>query len=119
MSYFLGGSNDSITSHFFISNGPNTVLNHHKSFLVYLDFTKVKLKPKNHQKAAWLASNCHTHSEREQYVRELQKYFPVDVYGKCGSKKCPDKKKCHEYLAKNYMFYLSFENSICQGLSIF
>ena len=84
-------------------------------FLTYLDAVKVKLKPKKHLKAVWLASNCHTFSERENYVRELQKFFPVDVYGKCGLEKCPDNENCYEYLAKNYMFYLSFENSICPG----
>ena len=39
--------------------------------------TKIELKPKKYQKAAWLVSNCHTHSEREHYVEELRKYFPV------------------------------------------
>ena len=43
----------------------------------FLDATKIELKPKKFQKAAWLVSNCHTHSEREHYVEELQKYFPV------------------------------------------
>ena len=80
-----------------------------------LDAPVIKVKPKKYPKAAWLVSNCHTDSKREQYVEELQKYFPVDIYGYCGSHKCPDNKKCHEYLADNYMFYLSFENSICKG----
>ena len=77
--------------------------------------SNIKLKPKIHQKAAWLVSNCHTHSKREQYVEELQKYFPVDIYGKCGTHSCADEKNCHKYIGENYMFYLSFENSICQG----
>ena len=48
-------------------------------------------------------------------MKELQEHFPVDIYGKCGTKKCPPNGNCYEYLANNYMFYLSFENSICQG----
>ena len=48
-------------------------------------------------------------------MKELQENFPVDIYGKCGTKKCPPNGNCYEYLANNYMFYLSFENSICQG----
>jgi len=46
-------------------------------------------------------------------------YIKVDVFGKCG-KKCPEyfrsskqKAQCKEIIAKEYMFYFSFENSIC------
>jgi hypothetical protein len=34
--------------------------------------------------SAWLVSNCKTHSEREEYAKELQKYINIDVYGACG-----------------------------------
>ena len=34
---------------------------------------------------AWLVSNCHTHSNREDYVGEMSKYVTVDVFGLCGS----------------------------------
>ena len=63
---------------------------------------------------AWLVSNCHTHSNRESYVAELSKYIDVDIYGASGIKKCPDNSKCNQYINDNYMFYLSFENSICK-----
>ena len=67
------------------------------------------------QKVAWLVSNCKTHSQREQYVKELSKYIQVDIYGHCGKKECPkDQEDCHAYLASNYLFYLSFENSLCK-----
>lgn len=75
--------------------------------------------PKNHQKrkgAIWMVSNCRTESRREAYVKELQKHFKVDVYGKCSrSKTCqpPQSSKCYGLL-KRYGFYLSFENSICR-----
>ena len=73
-----------------------------------------------------------TESDREDYVKELQNYFPVHVYGRCGNMwnygngngnySCPEndpgptynmKSKCFDYISKNYMFYLSFENSMC------
>ncbi len=45
-------------------------------------------------------------------MKELQKYIDVDVFGKCGQLKCSKDKKCHEMIAKNYKFYLAFENSV-------
>ncbi|OQV14680.1 putative Alpha-(1,3)-fucosyltransferase C [Hypsibius exemplaris] len=64
---------------------------------------------------AWFVSNCITPGRREEYVKELQKYIPVDVYGKCGPLKCPrnNEAACNDMLNKDYKFYLSFENSIC------
>ena len=74
---------------------------------------------------AWFASNCGpTRSRREEYVKELQKYIPVDVYGTCGPLKCPvnaptllaarRNEECYEMLEKKYKFYLSFENNYCK-----
>ena len=66
--------------------------------------------------AAWFVSNCRTSSRREQYVREMQKYTDVHIYG-CGPHKCPKSKGeyCYSELLKNdYKFYLSFENSFCK-----
>ena len=39
---------------------------------------------------AWIVSNCHSSGGREDYVTELKKYIPVDVYGRCGTLKCND-----------------------------
>ena len=74
---------------------------------------------------AWMVSNCHTVSQRENYVLELQKYVPVDVYGKCKNAmrdktkllSCPKGlgDECWEMINKKYKFYLSFENSRCYG----
>ena len=72
---------------------------------------------------AWFVGNCDTKSKRELYVKELQKYIDVDIYGKCGSLKCPDNpkvydprmnKECYDMLEQNYKFYLSFENIFCK-----
>ncbi|XP_069690390.1 alpha-(1,3)-fucosyltransferase C-like [Periplaneta americana] len=64
---------------------------------------------------AWFVSNCQTRSHREQYVAELSKFIPVDVYGNCGNLKCDRRNasKCNELLRSTYKFYLAFENSLC------
>jgi hypothetical protein len=65
---------------------------------------------------AWFVSHCPTAGLRERYVEELQKYIPVDIYGRCGSLKCPrtSSELCDLQLKKKYKFYLSFENSLCK-----
>ncbi|XP_037932228.1 alpha-(1,3)-fucosyltransferase C-like [Teleopsis dalmanni] len=63
---------------------------------------------------AWFVSNCRTYSKRERLVKELQKYIPVDIFGKCGDLKCKfGSTDCDEVLDTEYKFYLSFENSLC------
>lgn len=41
------------------------------------------------KQVAWFVSNCGARNGRLQYAHELQKYIAVDIYGACGSKKCP------------------------------
>ena len=65
---------------------------------------------------AWVVSNCKTPSKREEYVSELQKHIPVDIFGKCGTKNWPGRRtnsECGSLLEREYMFYLAFENSKC------
>ncbi|CAL1548726.1 unnamed protein product [Lymnaea stagnalis] len=64
--------------------------------------------------AAWFVSNCRSHGRREDYVKQLQKYIDVDIYGACGRLRCVDRNKCEQMLSEDYKFYLSFENSLCQ-----
>lgn len=73
---------------------------------------------------AWFVSNCKTPSRREDYVKELQKHIPVDIYGDCGPLKCGSQTlfktnrniDCYDTLLNNsYKFYLSFENSLCKN----
>lgn len=66
-------------------------------------------------KIAWMVSNCNAQSNRKELYEKLSKYFPIDVYGACGTMSCPreDFSGCYDLLARNYKFYLSFENSIC------
>jgi alpha-1,3-fucosyltransferase len=68
--------------------------------------------------AAALISNCGASSRRIEYIREIQKYIRVDVFGGCG-KECPKSvgnatRDCMEVLSRKYKFYLAFENSICR-----
>ena len=40
--------------------------------------------------------------------------MPVDIYGDCGTHKCPQNVGCFQYISDTYKFYLSFENSLCK-----
>jgi alpha-1,3-fucosyltransferase len=63
---------------------------------------------------AWFSSNCETPSQREQYVTELKRFLPVDIFGKCGTLGCRKYSPfCTRLLNNSYKFYLSFENSLC------
>ena len=60
---------------------------------------------------AWIVSHCDTDSDRERFVEELREHIEVDVFGACGSGgRCGD---CPATVERDYMFYLSLENSLC------
>ena len=66
---------------------------------------------------SWMVSNCNSHL-RNSFVHELQKYITVDVFGSCSrkfgeSKSCPRGEACRNII-KQYKFYLSFENALCE-----
>ena len=80
---------------------------------------------------AWMVSHCKTESKREQIVshlREVNENLNIDIFGKCGDKehKLPGqttndiaqtmKMRADLYVdkLKDYKFYLSFENALCQ-----
>jgi len=88
----------------------------------------LKLVPELHitersKSIAWMVSNCETESGREKYVKALQEFIEVDIYGDCGLLKCekdPEStfvslaiSQCWQQFARKYYFYLSFENNIC------
>ena len=64
--------------------------------------------------AAWLVSHCVTASKREIYVKMMQKYVNIDVFGKCSNRYCSRNTDCEKSIAKKYFFYISFENSLCK-----
>ncbi|XP_046337433.2 glycoprotein 3-alpha-L-fucosyltransferase A-like isoform X1 [Haliotis rufescens] len=71
-----------------------------------------KLVKEKTNSVAWFVSRCVSHSQREKYVNELQKYVDIDVFGRCGDSKCG--RDCYEKL-KSYKFFLAFENSFCEN----
>ncbi|ELU12931.1 hypothetical protein CAPTEDRAFT_74756, partial [Capitella teleta] len=94
------------------------------SNIEYRSLRDVNLTSTKTKGVAWFVSNCNTPSHREDYVNELQKHIPVDVYGDCGPLKCGEQtmqknKKnvdCYDNLLNNtYKFYLAFENSLCKN----
>lgn len=68
------------------------------------------------KQVAWFVSNCGARNNRLQYAKELGKYIGVDIFGACGTKRCPrsNSAKCFDMLNKDYKFYLAFENSNCR-----
>jgi len=68
--------------------------------------------------ATAVISNCGGTSNRLNYIKKLQQFIKVDVFGKCG-RKCPmqyrngDLGDCKSILGHDYKFYFAFENSIC------
>lgn len=80
----------------------------------------------NREKAPviWFVSHCRSHSGRDRYVRRLAKRIGVHIYGGCGTKTCGQDRRlrnpytverdpCFDLVAREYKFYLSFENDIC------
>ena len=85
---------------------------------IKIDYEAI-LKPKT-KLAVWFASNCNTSSRREDFVRKLMEYIPVDVYGKCSEKfsqnnVCSRKENCKEKILNHYKFYLALENALFKG----
>lgn len=90
--------------------------------LYHLKQTNVTYHQNKSRLIAWFVSVCKTQSQREEYVNELQRHIPVDIYGQCGPLKCGasrnqlNRSYCdYELLSApgSYKFYLSFENSLC------
>ena len=56
---------------------------------------------------AWMVSNCGDESGRKSYVKELQKYIDVDIYGDCGPLNCNNKSNpfacCKLLIRYNYL----------------
>ena len=72
----------------------------------------------------WFVSHCRSESGRDRYVRRLAQHIGVHIYGKCGNIKCGQDRRlrnpyqvdtdpCFDLVNKEYKFYLSLENDIC------
>ncbi|XP_076174536.1 glycoprotein 3-alpha-L-fucosyltransferase A [Ptiloglossa arizonensis] len=68
------------------------------------------------KKVAWFVSNCHPRNQRMHYAKELSRHIQVDIYGTCGTLRCPRSQyqACFDMLDEDYKFYLAFENSNCK-----
>ena len=87
----------------------------------HLSSSKVNFANGKTKMAAWFVSNCSSNSNRNEMVEELQRHIQIDVFGDCGTSSCPKKpgedassEECQEMAAKNYKFFMSLENSLCQ-----
>ena len=60
-----------------------------------------------------------------RYVKLLQRFIKVDIYGDCGPLSCGKNRNmghlyslqqdpCFDLVNRNYRFYLSFENALCR-----
>lgn len=66
--------------------------------------------------AAWMASHCPTESRREAVVAALQRHINITTVGRCGNLTCGRNHMdtyCFRWLAASHLFYLSFENALC------
>ncbi|XP_033758773.1 alpha-(1,3)-fucosyltransferase 6-like isoform X2 [Pecten maximus] len=76
----------------------------------------MKKKDKDHP-VAWLVSNCHASNGRNEYVKEMKKFLPVDVFGRCGTPIVASfgntSMEAYKILSIKHKFYLSFENNHC------
>ncbi len=75
-------------------------------------------------KAAWFWTHCSSLGGREKLLPALRRHMRVDVYGECGELECGQivemanlagNASCYAEMARSYKFYLSFENSLCDG----
>ncbi|XP_045171818.2 alpha-(1,3)-fucosyltransferase fut-6-like isoform X2 [Mercenaria mercenaria] len=67
------------------------------------------------KQAVWLVSNCGAVSKRDDFVSELQRSgVEVDIFGVCTDNLFHDKNDMLSRINKDYKFYFSFENSLCQ-----
>ncbi|GAB1604738.1 glycoprotein 3-alpha-L-fucosyltransferase A-like [Argonauta hians] len=99
----------------------STIVTPYEKFRYFNESIKQKKAKKNYaatktKKVAWFVSNCGAQNNRQEYAMELSNYIQVDIYGACGTFKCPRNtaEKCFDMLNKDYKFYLAFENSNCR-----
>ena len=65
--------------------------------------------------AAWFVSNCGAMSFRDEYVKEMESEgIKIDKYGSCVWDSHHSRHDLEQRLKRDYMFYLSFENSLCK-----
>ena len=83
----------------------------------FVDLSQQDFSSGKDKLVSWMVSNCKP-PLRKAFVRELQKHIAVDVFGSCSgqfgkSRSCPRGEACQSII-KQYKFYLSFENVLCE-----
>ena len=65
--------------------------------------------------AAWFVGNCVAQNGRFDYIKRLQRYIHIDIYGDCGGLECrrEKQKRCRTMMGRDYKFVMAFENSLC------
>ncbi|XP_059146705.1 glycoprotein 3-alpha-L-fucosyltransferase A-like [Physella acuta] len=68
----------------------------------------------NNRFSAWMSSNCYDYNRRQLVINELKAQLghDMDLYGKCGGKRCPET-VCYDTIS-NYKFFFTFENCNCR-----
>lgn len=66
----------------------------------------------------WASNHCHSLSGREDYVKELARHIPVEIYAAPCLKNAPEEhvkldRDAQWDLWRSYKFYLAFENDRC------
>lgn len=99
----------------------STIVAPYEKYVPYNDSLQWRTPVRNYaegktKQVAWFVSNCGARNGRRQYADELAKHITVDIYGACGTMKCPrfQNDQCFDMLNKQYKFYLAFENSNCR-----
>ncbi|XP_048248577.1 uncharacterized protein LOC124151241 isoform X4 [Haliotis rufescens] len=120
-STFKRGSDYPLTTHWLTNK--ETLLS--KEYLVPTDRKNVMRTDGGLAPIIFVHSDCNTPSNREQYVKTLQKYVDVDSYGPClHNKDFPEEFKNLDGIAgflkpdflrfvARYKFAMAFENAIC------
>ena len=83
----------------------------------FVDLSQQDFSSGKDKLVAWTVSNCKPQL-RKSFVRELQKYVTVDVFGSCSrqfgkSRSCARGETCRSII-KQYKFFLAFENGLCE-----
>jgi len=63
---------------------------------------------------AWFVSNCVAANRRYEFVQQLRRHIPVDVYGECGPFGCPrdNQPKCDTTLSETYFYFTTVKRSL-------
>ncbi|KAG0030028.1 Alpha-(1,3)-fucosyltransferase 11 [Podila clonocystis] len=109
---------DFVQSYFKAGRGPDTFISNILAKPKYTIQEKNTFRKEGLAPIAWIVSSCTSENGRHFYVKQLQKYTKVDIYGHCMSNKefpkGPDRKDLDpDLFIGKYKFYLAIENTNC------